>query len=314
MTTTPTELHGVLVVDKSRGPTSHDVVSNARRALRTRAIGHSGTLDPMATGVLVLAIGEGTKLVNYLMASRKVYETTVLLGRTTSSLDADGDVVAEAPVPELSREQVEACARAFVGEIDQRVPDVSAIKVDGVPLYQRARKGQEVDAPTRRVSLHSLEILAVREREIDLRLSCSKGFYVRSLARDLAEALGTVGHLSALRRLQNGAFSVTQAVDQVQLRAAAQGDEELRARMRAAVLPLHQVARGLSHVVLSETGAQHAFHGRLVPVSEVRSEVSTDDGGGVVKVAFDEQGSVLGLVERVESGDSWRVVRGIRCA
>jgi tRNA pseudouridine55 synthase len=120
-------VHGVLVVDKARGPTSHDVVSNARRALGTREIGHSGTLDPMATGVLVLVVGEATKLVNHLMASSKVYETTLKLGQATSSLDADGVVVDERPVPALALVDVQVSARAFVGSFEQRVPDVSAV-------------------------------------------------------------------------------------------------------------------------------------------------------------------------------------------
>lgn len=312
MTKTRSDLHGVLVVDKSRGPTSHDVVSNARRALGTREIGHSGTLDPMATGVLVLVVGEATKLVNHLMASSKLYEATLRLGATTTSLDADGEIVEERPVPSLTLEEVRARASAFVGQIEQTVPAVSAVKVDGRPLYERARKGQEVAAPTRTVHVAELTIRALRGDEIDLRVRCSKGFYVRSLGRDLALALGTVGHLTALRRLENGAFSVGQAVDQVQLRAAAQGDLGLRESMRAAVLPLEQVARKLRHVVLSEVGARHAFHGRMVPASEVQSEVDVPEHEGDVRVAFDEQGKLLALVEPDPSGGGLRVVRGIR--
>jgi len=302
-----------LVVDKARGPTSHDVVFQARRALKTREIGHSGTLDPMATGVLVLVVGEATKLVNHLMASRKVYETTLRLGQATSSLDADGDVVEERAVPTLSRELVARHARTFLGEIDQQVPAVSAVKVDGRPLYESARKGREVEAPVRRVCLHELDVLAVRENEIDLRMSCSKGFYVRSLGRDLAAALGTVGHLTALKRLQNGAFSIEQAVDQERLRRAGQASDEERAALRACVRPLADVARSLSHVVLSEVGARHAFHGRVVPLADVLSETVVPDHEGGVRVGFDEQGKVLGLLERDVSGEGLRIVRGIRC-
>ena len=312
MTKPRSDLHGVLVVDKSRGPTSHDVVSNARRALGTREIGHSGTLDPMATGVLVLVVGEATKLVNHLMASSKLYEATLRLGITTTSLDADGDVVDERPVPTWSLDDVRARAAAFVGQIEQTVPAVSAVKVDGRPLYERARKGQEIVAPTRVVHVAELTIQAFRGDEIDFRVRCSKGFYVRSLARDLAHALDTVGHLTALRRLENGAFTVGQAVDQIQLRAAAQGDLALRDSMRAAVLPFEQVARQLSHVVLSEVGARHAFHGRLVPTSEVQSEVRVPEHEGDVRVAFDHEGRAIALVEPDPSGGGMRVVRGIR--
>lgn len=310
--TTPSDVHGVLVVDKSRGPTSHDVVSNARRALRTREIGHSGTLDPMATGVLVLVVGEATKLVSHLTASSKVYEATLKLGQSTSSLDADGEVLEELPVPAFTIEDVRDRATAFVGSFEQRVPDVSAVKVDGKRLYESARKGHEVTAPTRTVHVSELVIQAVRADEIDLRVRCSKGFYVRSLGRDLALALGTVGHLNALRRLENGFFSLAQAVEQTRLRAAGQGDELLRGEIRGALIPLEQVAKQLSHVILSELGASHAFHGRSVPLSEVLSETLTPEQEGPVKVAFDEQGKVLALVEPDPSGTGLRVVRGIR--
>ena len=310
--TNPSELHGVLVVDKARGPTSHTVVSQARRALGTREIGHSGTLDPMATGVLVLVVGEATKLVNQLMAGSKTYEATLTLGKATNSLDADGEVVEELPVPALTVEAVREAAQRFVGKIEQVVPAVSAVKVDGQPLYARARKGQDVVAPTRTVEVFELAILALREHEIDLRVHSSKGFYVRSLGRDLAHALGTVGHLSALRRTQNGPFSLAQAFDQVRLRAAAQGDEVLRQAAREALIPLAHVARGLSHVTLSEEGARHAFHGRRVPSSEVQSESCVPEHAGDVRVAFDAAGKVLGLVEPDPSGGGLRVVRGIR--
>ncbi len=312
--TNPSELHGVLVVDKARGPTSHNVVSLARRALGTRAIGHSGTLDPMATGVLVLVVGEATKLVNLLMAGSKIYEATLRLGTATSSLDADGEVVQERPVPALTIEAVREAAQKFVGKIEQVVPAVSAVKVDGRPLYVRARKGQEVVAPTRTVEVHELAILALRGHEIDLRVHCSKGFYVRSLGRDLAHALCTVGHLSALRRIQNGPFSLQQAFDQARLRAAAQGDEEARRAAREGLLPLAQVARGLSHVILSDEGARHAFHGRRVPQSEVQREVHVPEHEGDVRVAFDAAGHVLALVEPDPSGGGLRVVRGIRAS
>jgi len=147
--------HGVLVVDKPSGPTSHDVVAWARRALRTRAVGHAGTLDPMATGVLVLAIGEATKLVPYLTLDEKEYELELVLGAETDTLDAQGQVVAQAPVPSLDEAHVRAVAARFLGPQQQRAPVYSAIKVDGVALHRRARRGDVVEAPLRDVTAHS---------------------------------------------------------------------------------------------------------------------------------------------------------------
>jgi tRNA pseudouridine55 synthase len=318
----------VLVVDKPRGLTSHDVVAQARRALRTREIGHSGTLDPMATGVLVLVVGEATKLVAHLTAATKVYEATLRLGQATDSLDADGRPTEERPVPALSLEQVRAVAAGFVGEIEQRVPAVSAIKLAGKPLYARARAGQvPAELPSRRVRLDALEVTAQREGELDLWLRCGKGFYVRALGRDLAAALGTVGHLSALRRLHNGFCSLEQAVEHAWLRAAAQGDEAARAQLRARLLPLDDVAWRLNRVILSEVGVDHARHGRPIPRSEVLGESLAPDHDSPVRVAFDAQGRAVALVEpratqdaersaqpagEPSSGAELRVLRGFR--
>lgn len=321
------ELDGLLVVDKARGPTSHDVVGLARRALGTRQIGHTGTLDPMATGVLVLAIGEATKLVSALGASSKRYEATVRLGTATHTLDAEGEVDATAPVPTLALADVAAVAARFVGTIEQRAPVVSALKVDGTTLYKRARRGEQVQAPVRSVRLDEVEIHAVRGDEIDLSLRSGPGFYVRSFARDLAEALGTVGHLSALRRTHNGAFTLEGAVgfehlrragDARRARALSDGDAargELLAdpdadlALRARISPLARVCRSLPHLVLDEAGVVHARHGRAIPRESVRSELPVRELAGAL-VALDEAGAPVALVELLL--DHLRVLRGFR--
>lgn len=314
MTTQSDAPHGVLVVDKAIGVTSHDVVACARRALGTREIGHAGTLDPMATGVLVLVVGEATKLVNHLTAAEKVYTATLRLGQATDSLDADGSVVEERLVPALSLATVREVALRFVGEIEQQVPAVSAVKVQGRALYKSARKGQVVEAPVRTVRVRSLEILDVRENEIDLHIQCSKGFYVRSLGRDLAEALGTVGHLSALRRLESGFFSLAGAQSFADLRGARES-EELRIQMRSKLVPLTDVARRLSHVTLSAEGKTHAQHGRAIPKHCVLDSVKRDDSETSVVVGFDEEGTVVALLEPAgEAGETLRVLRGFRFA
>ncbi|MET0339542.1 MAG: tRNA pseudouridine(55) synthase TruB [Polyangiales bacterium] len=304
----PSDVDGVLVVDKASGSTSHDVVAVARGALGTRAIGHTGTLDPMATGVLVLVVGEATKLVGSLGALRKHYDATLKLGVSTRSLDADGEPDGEGPVPKLTRDDVQAIAARFVGEHDQRAPLVSAIKQGGKALYKRARGGEAVEAPVRRVRLDALAVQAVREGEIDLSLACGSGYYVRALARDLSEALGTVGHLTALRRTQNGAFGLEGAVTFAALRAG-RGDEAARAAMRTRLTPLAEVCRSLPHLVLDEAGTAHARQGRAIPFEHVQGDMPTCEPGASL-VALDEGGTPVALV--VPSGSQLRVARGFR--
>jgi tRNA pseudouridine55 synthase len=298
------EPHGLLIVDKAAGPTSHDVVGIARRALGTRAIGHTGTLDPMATGVLVLAVGEATKLVNLLGASTKAYEATIALGRSTTTLDAQGEEDGSAPVPRITHADVVAAAAGFLGDIEQRAPKVSAIKVEGKSLYARARKGEQFEAPVRRVRLESVEIRAVQDAAIEVALRCGSGFYVRSFARDLALALGTLGHLTALRRTENGAFSLAQAVTFETLRAAAR-DADLRPALRERLLPLQTICLALPHVRIDEEGVRHARHGRPIPLTSVVGEPL--DG---THLALDARDEPIAIVE--VASEQLRVMRGFR--
>jgi tRNA pseudouridine55 synthase len=252
----------------------------------------------------VLVIGEATKLVSSLSALEKRYAATLTLGRSTTTLDAQGEVDAVAPVPMLTRGDAARTAEAFLGEIDQRAPIVSAIKVDGQSLYKRARKGQVVEAPLRRVRLDGVSIEAVRGGEIDFELACGSGFYVRSFARDLAARLGTVGHLSMLRRTQNGAFDLAQAVSFEALRAA-RADEALRPALAARVRPLAEVCRSLPHVVLDEQGALHARCGRRIPRIHASSAAELPS-----LVAFDPAGVPVALV--APEPEQLRVLRGFR--
>jgi tRNA pseudouridine55 synthase len=304
-------VHGILVVDKPQGPTSHDVVAVARRALGLRGVGHAGTLDPMATGVLVLAVGEATKLVSHLTAEAKEYTAEVTLGTATDTLDAMGSPVAEAPLPpDLSEARVlEALAR-FRGALAQRAPAVSAIKQGGRRLHERVRRGEVVEAPVRQVEVHALELLAWTPPTLTLRVACSKGFYVRSLARDLAEALGTVGHLSMLRRTRSGAFDLDQAVGFEVLRATARGDAAARERLRGAVHPLAEACRALPGVALSTEGADDASHGRPVHVGGCASGALPEVPEGQVLVLWSPSERPLALA--VRQGDRLRVVRGFR--
>jgi tRNA pseudouridine55 synthase len=205
-------LDGILPIDKPAGLTSADVVRVVKRRLGLAKIGHLGTLDPFATGLLPLAIGEGVKVVPFLNQERKAYSGTITLGRTTDTLDATGETTETAVVPPLTTEQLTEAAKRFCGEIEQIPPMFSALKRSGVPLYKLARKGVDLELQPRRVRIDSLSLTLTRDGALAVSVHCSKGTYIRSLARDVARALGTVGHLSSLRRTEFGHFLISNAV------------------------------------------------------------------------------------------------------
>ena len=200
------------MIDKPGGMTSHDVVNRIRRVVGTRRVGHAGTLDPLATGILLACVGRATRLVEYLVGQSKTYVTTVRLGQRTNTYDADGEVVAERPFAHITHPLISQSLEPFRGTIQQKPPIYSAIKKDGQPLYKLARRGEEVDVPLREVTIYKLSLLAVNLPEIELELTCSSGTYVRSLAHDLGEALGCGGHVASLRRTAVGDFTINQAV------------------------------------------------------------------------------------------------------
>lgn len=317
---------GVLVLDKPAGPTSHDLVAETRLALDTPAVGHAGTLDPMATGVLVLGVGEGTKLVPYLTAEDKVYEATLQLGASTTTLDAEGAVTDRRPLPEaLDRRAVEAVASRFLGPHLQRAPAVSAIKRAGVPLHERVRRGEQVEAPLREVRLDAVEVLGVDSTEgrIALRLSCGKGFYVRSFGRDLAEGLGTVGHLVALRRTRSGAFAadattteatrvITEAARRLRHREELPPEERsaLRRRAREQLWPLGAAWRGRPMAWVDDPGARDVRHGRPVaPDRILRAEPVSLPAEDAPIALLDAEGRLLAIAAPRPDG-GLRVLRG----
>ncbi|MCX6019024.1 MAG: tRNA pseudouridine(55) synthase TruB [Chloroflexi bacterium] len=226
---------GLLLLDKPMGITSHDAVARARRWLGTRRVGHAGTLDPMATGLLTLCIGQATRLVEYLVGQDKHYSAVIRLGARTNTDDAEGEVVQTYPVPEVTSDGLAALAARFLGEIEQVPPQFSAIKKDGVRAYARARQGEEVDLAARRVQIYSL-VLRRDEAESALlhaEIHCGSGTYVRALARDIGMILGCGAHLSALRRTAVGNFDVKDALTADDAQALAdQG--QLAARLRPA--------------------------------------------------------------------------------
>jgi tRNA pseudouridine55 synthase len=214
-----TEIDGVLLVDKAPGMTSHDVVAITRRALNTKKVGHCGTLDPLATGLLIITIGRGTKIQDLLMSEDKEYVGTMRLGEITDSQDSDGQVIETRPVADFSREQLDAAFAKYHGDFYQTPPMVSAIKKDGVPLYKLARQGKTVEREPRFVHVYAHEIQSVRMPEVDFRVVCSKGFYVRTYANDIGMELGSGAHLKSLRRTKSGRFNVEGAVTIEELKA-----------------------------------------------------------------------------------------------
>jgi len=233
----PDIIDGVLLVDKSPDMTSHDVVAVARRTLNQKKIGHCGTLDPMATGLLILVLGRGTKIQDLLMAEQKEYEGTITLGETTHTQDREGEVLETKEVGDYSEEQIREVFESFLGDFEQTPPMVSAIKQDGVPLYKLARQGKTVERKPRAVTVFEYEITRIALPEIDFRVVCSKGFYVRTYAHEIGQSLGCGGHLSALRRTRSGKFLAEGGVTFTELK------ESTRDEIRERVLNLSAVSK-----------------------------------------------------------------------
>ena len=221
-------LDGALLIDKPVGPTSHDVVDVIRRRFQIKKAGHCGTLDPNATGLLIIVLGRGTKLSEKLMATDKVYEGALRLGETTTSYDADGELTASLLVPPMTLEQMNELAATFIGDQMQLPPMVSAVKKDGVPLYKLARKGIEVERKERMIHIYNFRFTKYEEPVGQFRVACTKGTYVRTLAHDLGEKVGCGGHLATLRRISAGKFDVADALPLDQVLALSTAELEQR--------------------------------------------------------------------------------------
>jgi len=253
-------MNGVLVVDKPQGVTSFDVVREVRRALRVKKAGHTGTLDPMATGVLPVCVGDATKIAQFITLATKSYDATVRLGVTTDTLDAEGQVLLERPVPPITREVLEAALQKFRGTFPQTPPMFSAVKVGGKRLYELARNGEEVERAARPVTVFELTLRDFSAAEVKLSVRASKGFFVRCLAADLGEALGCGAHLTALRRTQSGTFSLAQAVPLAEVQA--QGPA-----MAARLVSMQDALADVPALDVTAAEAERVRHGGVVEVS-----------------------------------------------
>lgn len=241
MLVAPKELEGILLVDKPADHTSHDVVARLRGKLKMKRIGHAGTLDPMATGLLIVLVGKATRVSQYLMGLDKEYEGTIELGKTTDTQDAEGEVLETRPVPPLSAAEIAAAMGTFLGDQYQTPPMYSAVKVAGVPLYKSARKGEEVEREARFIRVSSWELTRLALPRLDFRLRCTKGTYVRTLANDLGRKIGCGAHLAALRRTAIEKFALADALTLDQINAMTLPEIERRLiAPRDAVPPIAQ--------------------------------------------------------------------------
>jgi tRNA pseudouridine55 synthase len=291
-------MDGILCIDKPVGPTSFDVVREVRKKLKVKKVGHAGTLDPLASGLLVVCVGQGTKLVPYLMAGEKRYEVTVALGRETDTLDADGAVTREAPVPTLDVAWARVVLEGFVGEIHQLPPVYSALKRGGEPLYRKARRGEAVDLEKRPVQIHAIELVRLGEKAMWLDVSCGQGTYIRSLARDIALAIGTVGHVERLRRTSASGRSVQDAIPFDVLKSD-------QCRCEEALISLADAVSFLPKLVLSDAERTAVQHGQAIDAS---SPPKPDASSAPTPIRLlSEKGNLVAIAER--AGDRLKTIR-----
>ena len=272
-------MDGVLVVNKEAGWTSHDVVAKVRHLLGGLKVGHAGTLDPAATGLLPLLIGKGTRIAEYLMEWDKEYRAVLRLGETTDTQDATGTVLDRQATEEVTPAAIHKAVQEFCGAIDQIPPMYSAVKVEGVPLYRSARAGKMIDRKARAVVIHELEVLAIDGRDVTLRVICSKGTYIRTLCADIGAALGVGGHLLSLERRRVGPLTLDRAltIDDLVTRQAI-------GRLGGELLSLDQVLQDLPALAVDEQTASRVCHGvpvplcKMLPQSQAHEKVQISPG------------------------------------
>jgi tRNA pseudouridine55 synthase len=296
---------GVLVVDKPAGPTSFEVVQRVRRLLGEASAGHTGTLDPMATGVLAVCLGEALKLQRWLAEGDKAYQAEVAFGAATETEDAEGKVTERGDPAGLDAAQVAAALPRFVGEIEQTPPMYSAVRVGGRRLHEAARRGEEVARAPRRVRVHALELLAfepAREGLARARLlvRCGKGTYVRTLAADLGRALGVPAHLAALRRTEAGPFGIAAALPLAGAEALAEGDPQA---LRARLVPPAEALSFLPAARLDAAGVRDLGHGKAVAVAAPEGMVRALDAEGRLVAVCRSDGRLLRPVRVLRAGE-----------
>lgn len=280
-------MEGIIVVNKEAGMTSHDVVGKLRRILKTKRIGHAGTLDPMATGVLVLGVGRGTKLLQFLSADTKIYRATLKLGVATTTYDCEGDITAQrAYQNDLTLDQIKAVLNSFLGDSMQVPPIYSAIKKNGKPLYKYARQNETVEIAPRPIHISKIELLSFEKDEVTFEVICSKGTYIRSLCVDIASKLGYPGMMSALVRVQSGIYDLSMAYSLANIEA---GDYQM--------IDIDEALKGMERLVVAD--AKMIYDGKKIK-SEINKQVAVYDSEGHLLAVYEPDGqgylkSVRGL-------------------
>jgi tRNA pseudouridine55 synthase len=290
---------GILLIDKNEGETSFDVVTMLRKTLGLKKVGHAGTLDPFATGLLIALLGQGTKLSRYLMAGEKRYLASIRLGIETDTLDPTGHVVRTKPVPELKREDIEKRILTFVGEIEQTIPAFSAVNIKGRRAYKWAREGMNLDLPKKLVIIRAVETISIEMPVVTIEVVCSGGTYIRSLATDIGNRLGTVAHLSSLRRLSNGPFHVNDAINSEEISIA--GSVNI---IKDNMISLKDSLPEMKEIHVDIKTAEKIRCGYRPRWNEV-------EGEGFIKLINEE--SLVAIVEvNLQSGDDTDWLRSIR--
>lgn len=298
MLTKRSSISGLLNINKPKGLTSHDVVARVRKLSNQRKVGHTGTLDPLATGVLLVCLGQATRLIEYLMSGRKQYRATIRFGITTNTLDAEGRVTAQSNISNLTETSLREVIPKFVGEIEQIPPLFSALKKDGQPLYKRARAGQTVEIAPRQVTIYDIQWGSWAPPDLTLDVTCSAGTYIRSLARDIGNAVGTGAHLAGLVRTANGPWRLAESVPLEQLEQEAHTD---KSGWQKYLHPLEQAVAHLPKIMLDEVAATHVKHGRQVhvPPAEVDGNVKNR-----LARAYAPTGKFLAILKLERAGEN----------
>ena len=286
-------ISGILVVDKETGCSSNDVVQRAKRIFGARKVGHTGSLDPLATGVLPLCLGEATKFSQYLLSSNKTYLARIKLGVATASGDSEGEIISEAPVPEMTEQQLEAALDEFRGEISQVPSMYSALKHNGQPLYKLARQGIEIEREARQVTVFSNELVERTTDTLLLKIHCSKGTYVRSIAEDLGAKLGCGAHVIELRRLQAGPFGEADLVTMEQLELAREGGT-----LDSLLQPVSSAVSQWPEVTLTENISYYLRQGQPVQVAHA----PTEGWVRLVDITNEDSPAFIGVGEILDDG------------
>lgn len=289
-------LEGALLIDKPPGPTSHDIVDEARRILRIKRIGHTGTLDPFATGLLVLLLGPATRLAEYLKDYGKTYRGVIRLGVKTDTDDVTGKVIEEKTVPSLSPRSIENETKRFQGKLAQKAPVYSAVKVSGERLYRRARRGAKVNAPAREIEIYSFSLVGYNRPDLVFEVKCSSGTYVRALARDIGEALGCGAHLAALTRTAAGPHELNDSITMDELKT---GDVNAW-REKNAYLKMAELLPDFPTITITRGDAGQIIYGK-----EITLATAEEAEGALIKLVLDGELAAIGRVD----GDSVRPVK-----